>query len=68
MELLLAILLKLGFYYTPDQVTAIRVSGAPNEEIFYAQHVVDEHLYHYDEEGGVVIEDDVDPENWICQK
>ena len=63
MELLIAILLKLGFFYTPEQVNTIRTTGVPNEEIIYAEHIIDDHLYHYDEDGGVVIEDDVDPDN-----
>jgi hypothetical protein len=63
MELLIAILLQLGFYYTPEQVNSIQTTGAPNEEIINAQHIIQDHLYHYDEDGGVVIEDDVDPDN-----
>jgi hypothetical protein len=61
MALLIAILLKLGFYYTPEQ--AETGSNSQNEEVIYAHHIIDEGLYHYDEDGGVVIEDDVDPGN-----
>ena len=60
MELLIAILLKLGFYYTPDQLQVLQTTGT-DEQVVYAQHIIDDHLYYYDEDGGVVIEDDVDP-------
>ena len=61
MELLILILMKLGFSYTPAQFNV--PSTAQQEEVIYAQHIINEGLYHYDEDGGVVIEDDVDPEN-----
>ena len=61
MELLIAILLKLGFYYTPAQVLIQQNSGTQSTEIIHAQHIIDAQLYHYDDDGGVVIEDDVDP-------
>ena len=61
MELLIAILLKLGFYYTPEQIQNQQINNTQTEEIIYARHIADEHLYHYDQEGGIVIEDDVDP-------
>lgn len=62
MTLLIAILLKLGFYYTPEQVTLLSSTGQ-DENVIYAQHIIDDGLYHYDADGGVVLEDGVDPNN-----
>lgn len=59
MELLIAILFKLGLFYTPDEVEFLRQNGDP--EVTYAQQIIDDGRYYYDAEGGVVIEDDVDP-------
>jgi hypothetical protein len=61
MELLILILLKLGVYYSPDHLAHEQNTGTESTEVIYAQHIIDDNLYHYDEDGGVVIEDDVDP-------
>ena len=61
MELLIAILLKLGVYYSPEQVLAQQNSSNPDQKILYARHIIENRLYRLDEDGGVIIEDDVDP-------
>jgi len=70
MELLIAILLQLGFVYTPDQLATLGPNGQ-DAQVVHAQHIIngglyhidEEGHYHIDEEGGVVVEDDVDPDN-----
>jgi len=59
MELLILILLKLGFLYTPRQLSDPSADSDP--KVIYAHHIIDASLYRYDEDGGVIIEDDVDP-------
>ena len=62
MELLIAILFALGFNYDPATVATL--SGSTQDiNVVRAQHIIDAQLYHYDEDGGVVLEDDVDPNN-----
>ena len=61
MELLIAILLNLGVYYTPEQIRYQQSINDPDPRIIYAQHIIDMHHYWYKEDGTVVIEDDVDP-------
>ncbi|CAN5624291.1 hypothetical protein BH11BAC1_BH11BAC1_11110 [soil metagenome] len=59
MELLIIILMKMGFYYTPDLLNTPVASQS--QEVKNAKYIIDEGLYHFEEDGGVVIEDDVDP-------
>ena len=63
MELLIAILLKLGFFYTPETLCTKQNNGTQSAEVILAQHILDEHLYYFEDDGGIVIEDDVDPNN-----
>ena len=63
MELLLAILLKLGFFYTPEQIDREISTAQMDVNVQHAEYIIDKGLYSYDEDGGVVIEDDVDPNN-----
>ena len=62
MELLIAILIQLGFFYSSDEINELRETGQA-QEISYAQQIIDEGRYYYDDDGVVVIEDDVDPNN-----
>ncbi|MEO8086875.1 MAG: hypothetical protein ABI763_08655 [Bacteroidota bacterium] len=59
MQLLIIILMKMGFYYSPGQVSAPDVLQA--EKVAHAQSIIDRRQYHFEADGGVVIEDDVDP-------
>jgi hypothetical protein len=61
MSLLIAILLALGFHYTPEQIQT--GAGAPDANVIHAQQIIDEGLYYYGEDGGIILEDDVDPNN-----
>lgn len=58
MNLLIAILLYLGFSYTPEQVNAL--ASANNEEVLQATHIRDNNLYICNEEG-VVFDVTVNP-------
>lgn len=59
MNLLVAILLYLGFNYSPEQVTTLQASGQ-DENVEYAKYVRDNNFYTCNEEG-VVIDVTVNP-------
>jgi len=57
MQLLILILYAMGFYYTPEQIILTPTGTDP--QITRAQHIIDDQLYYVQEDGGIVIEDDV---------
>lgn len=61
MDLLVAVMIALGFHYSPEQITSL--SGTSNEELKKATLIIENHLYRYDADGGIVIEDGVNPQH-----
>jgi len=59
MNLLIAILLYLGYAYTPGQVTSPQ-TATQVQNVNYAKYINDNHFYTVNEEG-VVIDVDVNP-------
>ena len=56
MDLLIAILLLLQVYATPDTINIPEFRDANREKIDDAQRIVDNRWYHYSSDGGVVID------------
>ncbi len=64
MELLIAILFALGFNSTAQDVANFKpLDPQEQTQLDKANVIIDKHQYHYDAEGGIVIEDGVDPNN-----
>jgi len=62
MDLLIAILFALGFHYNPDQITTLQSSPTNDDyQVEFATYIRDNNLYHYSADGGIVIEDGVNP-------
>ncbi len=58
MELLIAILLALGALISPDKFNDVYVQEHP-AEVNKAKAIIENNQYHYDQWGGVVIDDEV---------
>jgi hypothetical protein len=56
MDLFIAILLLLHVYATPDTVNIPEFKDANREKIDQAQRIIDNRQYHYDSDGGVIID------------
>ena len=55
MELLIAILMKLGLYANSDMLSDDRFVNDNQAEISKAKTIMDTHSYEYTERGGIVI-------------
>ncbi|MEO8085746.1 MAG: hypothetical protein ABI763_02940 [Bacteroidota bacterium] len=63
MNLLISILLAMGFHYTPAQIPPGQTPLNPADPIAYATFIRDNGLFHITAEEGVVIDVDVNPRN-----
>jgi hypothetical protein len=61
MQLLIAILLCLGINILPEAPGSPGTPDTANVNVQRAQHIIDNDLYYYTDDGGIVIEDNVDP-------
>ncbi len=59
MDLLIAILMYLGYTYTPAQLNA-QTAATQDPNVKYAKYIIDNRYYSLDEDG-VVIDVDVNP-------
>jgi hypothetical protein len=59
MELLLSILFCLGISLTTEEITNINSESPEYQNVVLAKHIMDDHLYHYDDAGVIII--DVNP-------
>jgi|GEM_PF-6191136 len=59
MDLLIAILLCLHLYATPDKLNNAEFVEQNETTIERARTIIDHHWYHYGEDGGVVIDEGV---------
>jgi|GEM_PF-6425595 len=60
MDLLIAILMYLGYSYTPAQLSAQTAAHVDDPNVKYATYIIDNRYYSLDEDG-VVIDVDVNP-------
>ncbi|MEP7169696.1 MAG: hypothetical protein ABI855_10035 [Bacteroidota bacterium] len=56
MELLIAILMCLGLYATPDQLSNEEFKNNNRETIDYGSTVIQNNWYYYGADGGIVID------------
>jgi hypothetical protein len=61
MDLLIAILMYLGYSYNPAQINEMNEANVQDENVKYAEYIIDNRYYSVDDEG-VVIDVDVNPE------